>query len=178
MRVTDRTSQCVRRVARRGDVERQQALHHCLHLALVRLPEASHRLFDAQRGVFVHRETACDGSADRRAAGLPEQQCRLRIDVDEDFFHCRNVRPRGTDHFVECAQDGAETLVQFAARHPDHAGGDTGQARALRFDHAIAGTVQARVDPKDAQRGRHATIVPRAPGSSRIEFSAGSAASR
>ena len=56
--VADRARQRVGRIRAGAGVEQQQALDHVLHLFLVRLAVAHHRLLDLQRGVFGHRQLA------------------------------------------------------------------------------------------------------------------------
>jgi hypothetical protein len=62
-----------------------------LHLHLVGVTVADHRLLDLQGGVLGDFEAADDQRGDRRATRLAEAQRRLWIDVDEDNFDRRLV---------------------------------------------------------------------------------------
>lgn len=57
-----------------------------LHLRLVGVAVADHRLFDLQGGVFGDLDAAGDQRGDRRATGLAEEQGRLRVGVHKDDF--------------------------------------------------------------------------------------------
>ena len=103
MRMADRARKRIGRIGRGDAVEREQALHHQLHLALVGLAKADDRLLDPQRGVLVHDQALADRRADRRAARLTEQQGRLGIHVDEHLLDRRHMRPRVADHVAERA---------------------------------------------------------------------------
>jgi hypothetical protein len=83
-------------------------------LLLGGLAVADHRLLDLQRGVFGHRQVARHGAADRRAAGLAEEQRGLRIDVDEDDLDRHLVGLVGGDHLAHAVEDDLEALRQAA----------------------------------------------------------------
>ena len=63
--------------------QRQQTAHHVLHLRLGCVPVADHRLLDLQGRVFGDFDAVGDEGRDGGAAGLPEEQGRLRVDVDK-----------------------------------------------------------------------------------------------
>ena len=79
----DRQAQRIGRVLARQARQLQQALDHLLHLRLAGPAVAGDGLLHLQRGVLGDRQVAGDQRRHAGAARLPEQQRRLRIDVDE-----------------------------------------------------------------------------------------------
>jgi hypothetical protein len=72
-------------------LQREQALHHRLHLLLGGVAVPDHRLLHLQRGVFRHRQPGEHRGADRGAARLAERERRLRVDVDEHLLHATSA---------------------------------------------------------------------------------------
>ena len=64
-----------------------------------------HCLLHLQCGVFRYRQVCQYRRANRRTARLTEQQRRLRINVDEHFFHRHLLRPMLRDHLAQGIQD-------------------------------------------------------------------------
>ena len=161
MGMADCAGKRICRVAGRRAFEVEQPLHHRLHLALVRTAKPDNCLFDTQRCIFVNHKPFGDRGANRSTARLPKQQCRLRIDADEDFFDRCDVRPCGANHLRERSQNRAEPLVQIPGGHTDHACSDAGELAAIDLNDAVSGPVQTRVNAEDANQWRwHLRIVP------------------
>ncbi len=130
----------------------EQADDHGLHLLLGRLAVANHGLLDLQRRVFGHRQPGMDQGADRRPAGLTEQQGRLRIDIDEHLFDRRLGRAIRRNHFSNSGKQGVQALRQtVVGRRPDTTAGDITEAVAALFDDAESGHAQPGVDAKNAK---------------------------
>ena len=53
---------------------------------------ANHRLLDLQGCVFGNFDSACDQRGDGGTARLPQQQCRLRVNVYKDDFDDSLIR--------------------------------------------------------------------------------------
>ena len=139
--MANRARQGIGRITGRRAVERQQSLHHRLHLAFIGPAEADHSLLDAERSVFVNHEALRDGSANSSATRLPQQQRRLRIDVDENLFDRSHMRLRIADHVGKRPQNRAESLMQISRGNTDHTGRHVGKLRSRGFDDAITGSI-------------------------------------
>ena len=63
-----------------------------LHLNLVRVSVADHRLLDLQGRIFGDFDTAGDQRGDCSTARLAEQQGRLGVNVHEDDFDDSLIR--------------------------------------------------------------------------------------
>lgn len=133
----------------------EQADDHGLHLLLGRLAVPNHGLLDLQRRIFGHRQPGMDQGADRRPAGLPEHQGRLRIDIDEHLLDRRLGRAIRRNHFGDSGKQGVQTLRQaVVGSRPDTTTGDITEAVAALFDDAESGHAQPGVNAKNA-KGRH-----------------------
>jgi hypothetical protein len=91
MGVRDRQPQRIGGVRPRQARQREQPLHHGLHLRLGRQAVAHHGLLHLQRGVLGHGEIGRHQRGQRRTARLAQQQRALRVDVDEHDLHRRAV---------------------------------------------------------------------------------------
>ena len=82
-----------------------QALHHRLDLRLGRPSVAHHRLLDGAGAVLDDAYSNGGDRGDRGAARLPEQQRRVRVDVDEDALDRDLVRPPLVEQGAEVVED-------------------------------------------------------------------------
>ena len=82
----DHNSEADGRSILRNDANREEGDEQARYYPERAQHRIAHRLLHLQRGVFGHRQSGPHRSGDRGAARLPEQQCRLRIDVDEHLF--------------------------------------------------------------------------------------------
>jgi hypothetical protein len=120
---------------------------------LAACPWPCHRLLHLQRGVLGHREVVVDQRGHAGATRLPQQQRRLRVDVDEDDFDRRRIGLVARDDFRDAVEQHLEPRRQVAgAQVPgaDGAAGHVAQRMAVRIDHAEAGGRQAGVDTENA----------------------------
>src|SRR5882672_1366412 len=151
VRVADGAGERVGGVRSGRALQRQQPLHHLLHLLLGGVAVPDHRLLHLQRGVLGDRQAGEHRGADRGAARLAERKGRLRVGVDEyllDRDHCRGMLG---DHAVQPLEDHLQPHRELARAGLDAAAGDVTQVVAARFDHAEARYLQARVDAENLQ---------------------------
>jgi hypothetical protein len=113
---------------------------------------ADDRFLHLQRGVLGHRHVARHQRGERRAARLAEQQCGLRIDVDEHDLDRREVRPITIDHLAHTVEQHLQSQRQLPCvdgSGPDRAARDIVQFGTDHVDDAEAGRAQAWVDAED-----------------------------
>ena len=135
----------------------EQAHHHLLHLFLLRLAVADDRPLHLQRGVFGDRELVGDERRERRSPRLPEQQRRLRIDVDEHDLDRRAGRPVARRDLAHAVEDDLQPPRQVGER--DRGGADRSarhiaEPPAVAVDDAEAGRAKSGVDAENAH-ARH-----------------------
>lgn len=139
----------------------EQANHHALHLLFGRFTLPNDRLLDLQGRVFGDRQTGVHQSADRRSARLSEQEGRLRIDIDEDFFDSGLRWRIGGNYLADAGKERSQTLGQTLLRlRFDAAAGHINQAVSLLLNHAEAGHAQSRINAQNARRGHTHSGVP------------------
>src|SRR5213075_1316627 len=112
--VTDSAGERIGRIGGRDRRQREQAPDHLLHLLLRGLAVTDDRLLDLQRRVFADRKLGENCCGDRRAARLTEQQGRLRIDIDKDFFDRDLGWKVRADDGGKVAHDQLEPIGQLA----------------------------------------------------------------
>ena len=110
MRVADGAGERVGCVRTGGGIEAEQPLHHLLYLGFVGLAVADHGLLHLQCRVFMHGRGAEDRGAEHGAARLPQEQGRLGVEVDEDFFDGDLGRVVGGDELLHAAKERGEPL--------------------------------------------------------------------
>ncbi len=123
MGMGDGDGQCVRGViGLRYAFEAQEDLGHLLHLHLARPTVAGHRLLDGQRRVVDRLDAALGGGQHDDAAGVPDREGGLHVDVDEQFLDGDGVRLEPRDQRAELIVDAAQTrAVGVLGRRDDAA---------------------------------------------------------
>ena len=92
-RVADRDRKCVGGVMRRRQlVEREDRLHHPLHLLLVGATVAAHRLLDAARGVLDAVEPRGRRGDEHGAPRLPDGECDAGVGADVRLLQGDGIR--------------------------------------------------------------------------------------
>ncbi|KAG0162152.1 hypothetical protein DFQ30_003025, partial [Apophysomyces sp. BC1015] len=76
--------------------------------------------------------------ADRGATGLPQQQRRLRVHIDEYFFDCRLVRAVRADQRRHTVEDRAQAARQIGVHGADYAARHVRERVSVLFDDAKA----------------------------------------
>ena len=147
------TCQGIGGVGTRVAVKGEQAAHHVLHLRLVGVTVADHRLLYLQRRIFSNFQPADNQCRDRRATGLTEQQSRLRIDVHKNDFNRRLVRLVLRDQLTQPSMNRSQSLRQGGIGIGlDAAAREVDQRIAAFFDDAKPGHPQAGIDAEDSQQ--------------------------
>lgn len=163
MGVTDRAGKCIGGIGARHRRQTEQAPHHLLHLFFARMAIADDRLLDLQRSVFGYRQPSANGGADGRPARLPEEQGRLRIDIDKYFLDCHLIGQALFHHFGQSFENCLDAFRKLRLRRTNTATGDIDQTTSGRLDQAKSGHAQARINAKYA----HVSDTPERPRSSR-----------
>ncbi len=137
-------------VGRRHLGERQQHLHHLLHLQLAGPAVADHGLLDAERRVIGRIDAALGAGEHDNAARLPHGQRRPQIDAAEELLDGGGARLV----FINDAQHALVYLPQpLVSRFPGRGGNGAvrHQPRLVdaMFDDAPAGDRRAGVKPKN-----------------------------
>src|SRR5205823_14708110 len=92
------------------------------------------------------------------AARLSEQQRRIRIDIDEDFFDGDLDRADLGDHVRDVTRDDAEAYRHARSIRANAAARDIDERAAMNFKNAKTGYAETRIDAEDAAKGHSRTI--------------------
>ena len=130
----------------------EQPPDHFLHLHLRGLAVADDGELHLQRRVFGHGQPRLYGGRDRGAAGLAEQQRRVRIHVDENLLHRDLVRCVARDDFGQIVENHAQALRQRPVPGAYATARDADEAAAGNVDDPKARNPQSGVDAEDAAR--------------------------
>lgn len=152
----DGDGECVGGVGRDLAGFRQQATHHEGDLILVGCAGANDGELHFARRVFVDLEPRTREGRHRGAAGLAQQQCRFRVDVDEGLFDCGFIRLVLVDDGAQLFGKVGEAVGQIGLGIGiDDAVGDPGEPGAIHGDHAPAGVAEAGIDAEDSDHLIH-----------------------
>ena len=94
--------------------------------------------------------------AQRRTAGLTEQQRGFGIDVDEDLLDRRAVGLIGSNHFLQSVEQDFQTDGKLSGAAAHATAGNIIELLAGLFDDAETGDPQAGIDAEDTKRGGRA----------------------
>ena len=95
--------------------ERQQRMHHQLHLLLFGAAVAHHAGLDFERRVLADRESGFRHGEQHHAPGVRQFQRGLHVLSVEDLFHGRRFGRVRVNHFAQSLRDGEQANFQAAA---------------------------------------------------------------
>jgi hypothetical protein len=131
--------------------EREQALHHALHLELRGRPLPDHGELYLPSGQLIHREASQPGGGNRDPTRLSEHQGGAGVDGDEDLLHHHGVRPMLFDHFAHTFVNRRQPDRQRRPpRRPHGAVRDVTHLGTTTFDDAVPRHDRARIDAENA----------------------------
>src|SRR5579884_3340093 len=157
MGMTDRHGERVGGVRRAAAAARQQLPHHQLHLGLVGMADADHRLLDQIGRIFRDRQPALGRSQQDDAARQSELQGRGRILVDKALLDRRLIRAEAVEHRPDLPEQGNQAPRQRLVGGGMHdAVPDMNETVPLNIDDPPAGVPQSGIEPDDA----HPSVSP------------------
>src|SRR5467141_4150792 len=131
----------------------QQDFQHHQDLILVGMSGADHGFLHLVRGIFRHRYPEHRRRQHRNAARLAKLQRGDTVLVDEGLFDRGFCGAKIAEHGGEALMNSQQAARQRQAFRRFHrAATDEYQPVAVDLDHPPAGTAQARIDAKNADR--------------------------
>ena len=130
---------------------------HVLHLNLGSFAVTDHGLLNLQSGVFGNLDAPGDEAGNRCAARLSEQEGGLGVDVHEDDFDHRLIRPILADELPDPGMDRPQPFGEgFVGIRPNAAARNIQELAAGFLDDTEPRDTQPRIDTQDTDsvRGR------------------------
>lgn len=173
MGVADRHRERIGGVGLKRTGHTEQHAHHVLNLGFIRSALADHGLFDLLGGVFMDTQALAYQRANRRAARLPELDCRIGIARHEYPLDRGLIGFELANQLDHAQENHLQPLREFAAAGDDALARQQLRAHAVGLDHAYAGDLRTRIHAHDdfqrtprteQPRGLCATCLPLARG--------------